>query len=76
MACDYLAIQGSSVASERAFSSTGITDEVWRNSIEADNFGKLQVLKFAYRTNFVVAEEEADTHEAYKVIVIDECLTK
>jgi len=75
MTCDYLAIQGSFAASERAFSSEGITDEVRRNSIEADNFGKLQVLKFAYRTNFLVAEE-ADTHDAYKVIVIDERLTK
>jgi hypothetical protein len=46
MACDYLAIQGSSVASERAFLSAAILDDLQRNKTESKAFGNLQVLKF------------------------------
>ncbi|KAF5313763.1 hypothetical protein D9619_013714 [Psilocybe cf. subviscida] len=42
IARDYLAIQGSSVASERAFSSAGITDDVRRNSLDTKAFGGKQ----------------------------------
>ncbi|KIL54069.1 hypothetical protein M378DRAFT_19230 [Amanita muscaria Koide BX008] len=70
MACDYLAIQGSSVASERAFSSAGITDELCRNHIGNEAFGLVQVLKYAYRTNVLNASDEAAAHEPFQVIEI------
>ncbi|EGN94627.1 hypothetical protein SERLA73DRAFT_18608, partial [Serpula lacrymans var. lacrymans S7.3] len=38
MACDYLAIQGSSVAAERAFSSGGRTGTVLRNRLLPETF--------------------------------------
>ena len=59
MARDYLAIQGSSVASERAFSSAAISDDLRHNKTETKAFGNLQVLKFAYKTNFLDASDEA-----------------
>jgi hAT family C-terminal dimerisation region len=46
MARDYLAIQGSLVASERAFLSAAILDDLQRNKTESKAFGNLQVLKF------------------------------
>lgn len=72
IARDYLAVQGSSVASERAFSSTGITDDLRRNRLETEAFGKLQILKYAYRTNFLNGADEAATHEPFHGIEIIE----
>ena len=42
MACDYLAIQGSSTASERAFSQGGLTVTVLRNSLYPESVEALQ----------------------------------
>ena len=71
MACDDLAIQGSSVASERAFLSAAISDDLWHNKMETKAFGNLQVLKFAYKTNFLNASDEAAAHEPYHVLELD-----
>ncbi|OJA09604.1 hypothetical protein AZE42_10263 [Rhizopogon vesiculosus] len=49
IAKDYLAIQGSAVASERVFSSGGITGTTRRNSLLPQTFETLQLLKSAYR---------------------------
>ncbi|KIK36412.1 hypothetical protein CY34DRAFT_50618, partial [Suillus luteus UH-Slu-Lm8-n1] len=49
IAKDYLAIQGSAVASERAFSSGGITGTAHRGSLQPTTFEALQLLKSAYR---------------------------
>ncbi|PCH39190.1 hypothetical protein WOLCODRAFT_59296, partial [Wolfiporia cocos MD-104 SS10] len=45
LACDYLAIMASSVSSERAFSSAGITISKWQNCLCADIVEALQFLK-------------------------------
>jgi hypothetical protein len=50
MARDYLAIQGSSVASERRFSSAGLTDDSWRSSLTSEHFSDIQVLKDSLHT--------------------------
>lgn len=71
MARDYLAIQGLSVASERAFSSAAISDDLQHNKTETKAFGNLQVLKFAYKTNFLNASDEAAAHEPYHVLELD-----
>ena len=63
-------LQGSSVASERAFSSAEMTDDLCRNCLEAEAFGKLQILKYAYHTNFLNGSEEAALHKAVHEIEI------
>ncbi|KIL56257.1 hypothetical protein M378DRAFT_89621, partial [Amanita muscaria Koide BX008] len=68
IARDYLAIQGSSVASERAFSSAGITDDLRRNHMDNQAFGLIQVLKYAYKTNFLNTTEEVAGHDALDMI--------
>ena len=45
IACDYLAVMASSVASERAFSSAGITISKRRNRLDADIVEALQCIK-------------------------------
>ena len=50
MARDYLAIQGSSVASERRFSSAGLTDDSRRSSLTPEHFSDIQVLKDSLHT--------------------------
>ena len=55
LARDYLAIQGSSVASERAFSSGGRTGTALRNRLKPETFEALQLLKDAYRTGLISA---------------------
>jgi hAT family C-terminal dimerisation region len=62
MARDYLAIQGSSVPSERAFSSGGLTGTSRRNRLNSDTFEALQLLKSAYKNNHIGAAEEAEGH--------------
>jgi hAT family C-terminal dimerisation region len=62
MARDYLAIQGSAVPSERAFSSGGITATSRRNRLSADTFESLQLLKSAYRNGHVTAADQAVAH--------------
>jgi hypothetical protein len=58
MARDYLAIQGSAVSSERAFSSGGITATPRRNCLSPKAFGQLQLLKSAYRNGHISASLE------------------
>jgi hypothetical protein len=60
MARDYLAIQGSSVPSERAFSAAGLDDTLQRNRLNADILEALQILKSAYRNGLLSAKDEAD----------------
>ena len=55
MARDYLAIQGSSVASERAFSSGGRTGTALRNRLIPETFEALQILKDGYRTGVITS---------------------
>ncbi len=62
MALDYLAIQGSSVVSERAFSSGGRTGTKLRNRLFPDNFEAIQILKDGYRTGMINAVQEAALH--------------
>jgi hAT family C-terminal dimerisation region len=62
MARDYLAIQGSAVPSERAFSSGGITATSRCNRLSADTFESLQLLKSAYRNGHVMAADQAVAH--------------
>src|SRR5882757_4824670 len=45
LARDYLAIMGSSVSSERAFSAAGITISKWRNRLKGDIVEALECLK-------------------------------
>jgi hypothetical protein len=62
MARDYLAIQGSSVPSERAFSSGGLTGTSLRNRLTPAVFESLQILKRAYKNNHISAAQEAKGH--------------
>lgn len=45
MAQDYLAIQGSSVPSERKFSLAKLTDDDHRQRLTAEHFGDIQIIK-------------------------------
>jgi hypothetical protein len=67
IARDYLAIQGSSVPSERAFSSGGLTGTRLRGRLSPDIFEALQVLKSGYRNGHIGAAEQAEQH--YKEIM-------
>lgn len=60
MAKDYLAIQGSSVPSERAFSLAGMDSTKRRNALKSDIFEALQILKSAYRNGLLSAQVEAE----------------
>jgi hypothetical protein len=61
IAKDYLAsIQGSAVSSECAFSSSALTAIVRHNCVLPDTFGKLQLLKSAYRKGHISAAGEAE----------------
>ena len=70
IAKDYLPIQGSTVPSERAFSSSGITATTRRNVLLPETFGALQVLKSAYRQGHISAVTQAE-HAAPRPIVFD-----
>ena len=61
VARDYLAIQGSSVPSERAFSSGALTATHRHNRLSADIFEALQILKSAYQNGHISAAEQAAT---------------
>lgn len=49
IALDYLAIQGSSVPCERAFSDAGLTDTKRRARLLPENFGAIQTVKGRYK---------------------------
>jgi hypothetical protein len=62
MARDYLAIQGSSTPSERAFSSGGLTGTTLRNRLVMEVFEALQILKSGYRNGHIAAADQAGRH--------------
>jgi hypothetical protein len=62
MAQDYLAIQGSAVPLECAFSSSGLTATTRRNKLSARTFESLQILKGAYRNGHMAAVDQATAH--------------
>jgi hypothetical protein len=62
---DYLAIQGSAVASERAFSSGGITGTARRSCLQPATFEALQLLKSAYRQGHISATVQAEFSAPY-----------
>ncbi|EGN96697.1 hypothetical protein SERLA73DRAFT_58016, partial [Serpula lacrymans var. lacrymans S7.3] len=66
VAHDYLAIQGSSLASERAFSSAGRTGTVARNQLLPETFEALQMVKNAYKCNNQELVTLAHTRTHYK----------
>ncbi|KAG8911673.1 hypothetical protein FRC02_006471, partial [Tulasnella sp. 418] len=55
MALDYLPIQGSAVPCERKFSSAGLTGTNWRNRLNSVTFEALQILKSAYKSGQISA---------------------
>jgi hypothetical protein len=59
MARDYLAIQGSSTAAEREFSSGTLTGTKLCNRLSAKFFEVLQLLKSGYRNGHISAGESA-----------------
>lgn len=61
---DYLAIQGSSVASERAFSSGRLTRTYLRNRLKTTTFEALQIVKSAFRNGVLNASNEVAAHVA------------
>jgi len=62
MAHNYLAIQGSSVPSEQAFSSGGLTGTSLHNYLTSAIFEALQILKSTYKNNHISASQEAEGH--------------
>lgn len=58
LARDYLAIMASSVSSERAFSSAGITITKRRNRLKGDVVEALQFLKCYYRQKYSKSSTE------------------
>ena len=62
IARDYLAIQGSAVPSERAFSSGGLTATSRHNKLSSRTFESLQLLKSAYRNGHTAAANQAGEH--------------
>jgi hypothetical protein len=76
IARDYLAIQGSSVPSERAFSGGGLTGTRLRARLSPQVFEALQILKSAYRNGHIGAAEQAEAYynammEALEVLDYD-----
>ncbi len=65
LARDYLAIQGSAVASERAFSSGGRTGTALRNQLAGKTFEALQILKSGYKDGVISAAQEAGEYGKY-----------
>jgi len=63
MACDYFAIQVSSVPSKCAFSSGGINGTTLCNKLNTKTFEALQILKGGYKSGVLSSLEEARTHE-------------
>ena len=56
LAFDYLAIMGSSVSSERAFSAAGITISKRRNCLKADIVEALKFMKCLYVKDLIFRE--------------------
>ncbi len=62
MVQDYLAIQGSAMPSECAFSNTSLTDSKHHNWLAPDTFEALQILKSVYRNGHMSAPAEAENY--------------
>ncbi|KAG6892919.1 hypothetical protein C0992_011884 [Termitomyces sp. T32_za158] len=69
LARDYLAIMGSSVSSERAFSSAGITISKRRNRLKPDIVEALQFLKCLYHKDLLFHEVPSVGQELEQVLV-------
>ena len=63
LACDYLAIMASSVSSERAFSSAGLTLSKHCNRLKGDIVEALQCLKCMYHNDLIFCEVVQATEE-------------
>ena len=63
---DYLAIQGSSIASECAFSSSWLTGTYLRNHLKTNTFEALQIVKSANCNGIINASDEVEAHVAVK----------
>jgi hypothetical protein len=72
MARDYLAIQGSATASERAFSNGSLTATRRRNRLSPEMFEALQILKSAYRNSHIDASDQARKRMVDFLDVFDE----
>lgn len=70
IAHDYLAIQGSSVSSEQAFSSSGLTDTLHCNQMDPFLFGQVQIAKGGYKSGLVDASADAAAHRVCEYIQI------
>jgi hypothetical protein len=57
-------IQGSSVASEHAFSSGRLTGTYLRNRLKTDTFEALQIVKSAFRNGIINVSDEVAGHVA------------
>ena len=77
LARDYLAIMASSVSSERAFSSAGITLSKRRNQLKGDIVEALQCLKCMYHNDLIfrevvlAAEEEVELEDELVAVDVD-----
>lgn len=58
------------MASERAFSAAGLVSTLQRTHIDPTAFGRVQILRDAYRTRFLNASDDAASHEAVEIIEI------
>jgi len=74
IAKDYLAIQGSAVASEHAFSSGSITGTACCSCLQPATFEALQLLKSAYHQGHISATAQAEFSAPYdnRVVVNEE----
>ncbi|KAG6838150.1 hypothetical protein C0991_001500, partial [Blastosporella zonata] len=72
LARDYLAIMASSVSSERAFSSAGLTVTKRRNRLKGDIVEALQFIKCALRSDLLFREEVSSWTEDDIGIVEDD----
>ena len=59
---DYLAIQGSAVAFEHAFSGGALTGTKCCNRLNVELFEALQILKSGYQNSHISASQQAQNH--------------
>lgn len=68
MACDYLAVQESSVPSEQVFLEAGFMDSKHRQSFLPENFGAVQTVKGRYKhERHMRKRSEDDAHAAQRL---------
>ena len=72
LARDYLAIMGSSVSSERAFSSAGITITKRRNRLKGDIVEALQFIKCLLRKDLIFREPLPTSALEHNLEVVDD----